>query len=806
VLQLNNETIILHNVFIKPIFMSQTISSIKNFIQWILKFLSHLFKCCWIFFPPILFVIFAFACFWTLGQGKDLMVAFAENKQARFFFFIAIAFWTYTAWYSSRITAYIIARKQGQPTQFKSTATKANDETPVGNEYFQIPDKWLKRFPRLIGFSCLLIIELAVLQLKVYEAPGLSAGTAKIIFIVLFFGYLHLNNILDRFFENNRLATLRIFYGLLILFIISVIALLFLNQRLLMPLVWVILIFHFAFVFYIHLRRMKDVDESDAGKGYPVFIRKLNCRLLTRMHIPLNEFGYFTWFNIISLAGLIVYSATIISKPFSWMIGPFPFVLLAFAVLSGIGNIITAVSIRANVNFHFIIFLLAALLPARETHYIRTFDLNENLPDTVFQQRQDIREFYTRWINDSARAAAIDAGNGYDVYFVMANGGASRSGYWTASVLGTLDDTTHGEFSKHLFCLSGASGGSVGNATFFSLLHQKQKMHDNTLLLDTAARSYLKNDFLTYTLARMLGPDYLKFILHTNFFGDRASALDQIVEAGSSKSDYPLKPDFSERFSSLITKKGTTATLPVICINVTRMQDGNPGVVSNIIIDSFNFNNRVDVLNLLQKRKDICLSTGALLGARFPYLSPAGRIDKIFPKEETYNKIKDSIMPNYFVDGGYFDNSGAGVVQEMIRVIRNINKDSAGTAFAVRTKKLRFVVLHITNSPSGESALTKVSPLQNDLTAPLLTLAGAFDKQTTVNDSRLVSLLADIDSSRGVYYPLSLYKDKKENPTNEPEEPYAMNWFISEHVLERMNARLHNQPYLDSLINKIFKR
>src|SRR5439155_8345103 len=99
----------------------------------------------------------------------------------------------------------------------------------------------------------------------------------------------------------------------------------------LMPLVWVLLIFHFAFVFYIHLRRMKDVDESEAGKGYPSFIRKLNCWLLNRIHIPLNEFGYFTWFNIISIAGLIVYSITIISKPFSWTIGPFPFVLLALA-------------------------------------------------------------------------------------------------------------------------------------------------------------------------------------------------------------------------------------------------------------------------------------------------------------------------------------------------------------------------------------------------------------------------------------------------------------------------------------------
>jgi hypothetical protein len=487
------------------------------------------------------------------------------------------------------------------------------------------------------------------------------------------------------------------------------------------------------------------------------------------------------------------------------VIGPFPFVLLAFGVLAGIGNIITALSVRANLNFHLIIFLLAAFIPARETHYIRTFHIPANLPDTVFQQRQGIREYYSRWISDSTRAAAIDADSIYNVYFVMANGGASRSGYWTAAVLGTLDDTTHGEFSKHLFCLSGASGGSVGNATFFSLLHEKQ-LHPTNLLMDTAARSYLKTDFLTYTLARMLGPDYLKFILHTNFFGDRASALEQIVEAGAKKSDYQLKPDFSERLSSLVTTQGRTSTLPILCINVTRMQDGNPGVVSNIIIDSFNFNNRVDVLNLLQKGKDICLSTGTILGARFPYVSPAGRIDKVYPKDQTVNKVKDSIVPNYFVDGGYFDNSGSGVVQEMIRVILKMNKDSVGTLFGARAAKLRFVVLHITNSPLGESALTKVSPLTNDMEAPLLTLAGAFDKQTTVNDSRLINLLSDLDSSKGVYYPISLYMNKAENPNNVPEEPYAMNWFISNHTIERMNVRLHQQPNLDSLIRNLLKK
>ena len=803
-MHLNSKTIILDIVFIKAIDMSQLFAPEKNFFKIILKFLSYLFKCIWIFFPSILFMILAFLCFWTLGQGKDLMVAFAENRNAKLFFFIAIAFWSYTSWYSSRIIAYIVSIKQGQPTQFKSIATKGGYE--ISDSYFQIPDRWLKRFPRLIGFSCILIIELAVAQLNVYKAPNLSPGNAKLIFVILFFSYLLLNNELDKLFDNYKVITWKIFYALLLLFIISLAAILILNIELLMPFIWVLIIFHIVFVFYIHLRRMKDVDESDAGKGYPRFLRKINCWMLSRINIPLNEFGYFTWFNIISIAGLIFYLATIFSKHFSWVIGPFPFVILAFAVLLGLGNIVAGVSVRTNVNFHLVIFLLAVLIPAHEIHYVRTMPLNNLTDDTIFQERQSITEYYTRWLNERSRAAAIDSVSSYNMYFVLANGGASRSGYWTASVLGTLDDTTHGEFSNHLFCLSGASGGSVGNATFFSLLKEKENLNIDTFHLDKAAKSYLKTDFLTYTLARMLGPDYLSLILHVSFLGDRASALEEIVEAGSSQSNYPLKPQFSDSFSSLVTRRGITSSLPVICINVTRVQDGNPGVVSNIIIDSATFSNRVDVLNLLQRGKDIHLSTAALLGARFPYLSPAGRIDKIYPKEQTVEKKKDSIVPNYFVDGGYFDNSGSGVVQEMIRAISKINKDSVGTAFGARAAKLHFVVLHITNSPLGESALTRISPLVNDLASPLLTLAGAFDKQTTVNDSRLVNLLSDIDSSRGVYYPISLYKNKKENPNNESEEPYAMNWFISEHTIHRMNVRLHHQPYLDSLIHTMLTK
>ena len=42
--------------------------------------------------------------------------------------------------------------------------------------------------------------------------------------------------------------------------------------------------------------------------------------------------------------------------------------------------------------------------------------------------------------------------------------------------MGYLQDKSGAAFSDHLFCLSGASGGSVGNATFFSLLMNKDRV------------------------------------------------------------------------------------------------------------------------------------------------------------------------------------------------------------------------------------------------------------------------------------------------------------------------------------------
>jgi hypothetical protein len=168
------------------------------------------------------------------------------------------------------------------------------------------------------------------------------------------------------------------------------------------------------------------------------------------------------------------------------------------------------------------------------------------------------------------------------------------------------------------------------------------------------------------------------------------------------------------------------------------------------------------------------------------------------------------------VDGGYFDNSGAGVVQEMMRAML-IQADTAkDQLFKKRVGKLQMVVMHITNSPVGVAPLGTVPPIRNDLSSPILTVLGAYDMQTTVNDKRLINFLRDVDRDSvchgAEYYPVHLYKDAAEKSAARlrgdtlKEVPYAMNWFISDTTLKRMDARLFDHPRLDSLIKRIVKQ
>lgn len=746
-------------------------------------FWRYFLKAIWLFFPPILFILFAYLCFWKLTQGRDVMIITLENRKVFGLFLLALLFWMMITWYTTRLVA------------------KAKE--------LQSPDDhlmWLTlrvQGPRILSFTCVTIVILGFFQLNYPETPKLSNTICNILFWLSFSWYFFIYQLWNWLLKQDNEKTLsnkikfwqkiRITTYIIILFATLIVVL----YKWVWGLIILLMAYQVAFVIIVLIRRniidAKDDYSFKNPQRYQIQSNEISTwQKIKQLVTDKEDRQYFQALNIVAFFGGIVYFSTIFSVSFSTWIGSFPFLILAFGVLVGLGNAVALISVLARFNFHILFLTLAFLVGyISEPHYTRL--PKKEFGSSRFDNRQNLKEYFDQWLNDSTRKKMLldSSTEKYPVYFVMANGGASRSGYWAASVLSRMEDETGGKFSNHLFCLSGASGGSVGNATFFSLLRSKNALakFDTAANRDvTATKEYLKSDFLTYTLARTLGPDIFRNFITLYNVNDRASALSFALENAAGKKVF-LNDSMGVSFSDIITQKNKPYPLPLLLINTTRMQDGSPGVISNIKIEDPVFNKRIDVLSLLDEKKDMKLSTGVVLGASFPYLSPAGRID---------HKPCDTcaVQPSYFVDGGYFDNSGSGAVFEIIFALKQMLELPEYSAFR---NKLDFTIIHITNDPSEEIELKPVNPFANDLAAPVKTLLGAYGTQTSVNDLRLQKYIASVyneDIGTGHYKRISLYRDKDSMD-------YTMSWVISKYVLNAMDKRLYDHNKLNSFITEM---
>ncbi len=768
---------------------------LKTPLRWFTSFLNIL----WYLFPAVVFLIATWACFWELSQGRDVLIDMLEKKYAGGIVLLAVLFFTMVAWYSSRI---IIYRKKILYEQ---------------NEMLGF------HMPRLIGFTGFSIVWIALLRLP--EDAYLHISISK----WAGWGLLLLSFLLYRFcyrrFKKFRDQKLRIikhpasdseaemelkeqsekqrFRKLYILIGCLAAGLLMLNTVLTnawLLLVSVILL-QILFLFVVIIRRGR-VPFKEPGKeifemplDYPTIQQWQQAekqmgndfsigiweRVLYNANIPQKEKWFFITYNIITLLSLLVYLLTIFNYHFSVSLGSFATVLICFGVLTGFFSFITFCSVILKVNLHMAIWILVIILgKVFEPHWAKLINYKEK-DVKIFSSRPTLYNYFDQWVNK--RQAAIEKDSTYPVFFVLADGGASRSGYWTASVLSKLEDTTRGKFSDHLFCLSGASGGSVGNGTFLALLKYRNELAATRKNFTQGSQEYLSSDFLTYTLARTLGPDFIRPIIPLPFINDRAAALEDAMEKGKPAF---LQGKFTTPVSELLPFINGNNQLPMICINATRMQDGRPSVISTIQLDYKTFGSRIDILGTLKAGWDMKLSTAVVMGARFPYLSPAGRIDS-----------------SYYVDGGYFDNSGAGVVNEMVIGLSEYIK----TAIAAKPflSKLRFYVIHAENGWSGGGRISKIHPVVNDLAAPVLTLVGAYGTQTSVNDWRLLKYMEGVyqNSKDTGYREVNLYSPLTDSTKNTEEFP--MNWVISNYYIKKMNRQLNNVD-MQQLVSWMYRR
>lgn len=344
------------------------------------------------------------------------------------------------------------------------------------------------------------------------------------------------------------------------------------------------------------------------------------------------------------------------------------------------------------------------------------------IPDKTLQGPNASLEAYARdWLK--SRRVEIDrvkSPDRYPIFLVNADGGGVRAAWWSATLLALIADHAP-RFPKHVFAMSGASGGSLGIAVF--ALQQVEEV-DGTERNNPCVRGQrqrctadlLSADLLAPTVAAMLTVDLTRSIVEhsiwpefsrMSFSADRATALEHALE--QVWMDHTGSRLFEEPFTRLWGGK-RRLEVPVLLMNTSDVT-GRRLVIAPVTTGE-NTTDRGDLLPLLGTN-DLRLSTAVVLSARFPGVTPAGWI-----------KTSNAEQGYAIVDGGYADNSGAHSASEAHAALRK-----AASAEGI-ADKIQVVAIMIANDPISAqpapavplpSVRSEVSTL-GSLIAPVMTL------------------------------------------------------------------------------------
>lgn len=402
------------------------------------------------------------------------------------------------------------------------------------------------------------------------------------------------------------------------------------------------------------------------------------------------------------------------------------------------------------------------------------------------------------------------------IVLVAAEGGASRSAWWTSHVLTVLDYATAGEFSRHVYATSGVSGGSLGVATYVALLAERptdapsptrpvrfptqqdcwaMRAARHEFPLPMQSECFLERDVLATTLGYLLFPDLLqRFIPIKKTSWDRSLGLEQ-----SWQNDWRLlfngpTPDkgsprnvFADSFDSLyeLPNGKLRVDLPVLFLNSTRAQAGRSVLQSPVHIPSTEID---DLFDPRLHTRGLPLSAAVHNSARFPVVSPGGEV-------ETWDhKPWDSL-----VDGGYFENSGAATLAELLRALKTCTAtptppDCPTTVSNWPSVLSRIEVLFIMNDPADThsilpAACTPTHPAPGDSLygfpkpireEELLTpLKGLFNTRGARGDSSKRFLLTLLQPCHATEIFLSTAPKIAGTTSNTKIDEPAMSWYLN---------------------------
>lgn len=313
------------------------------------------------------------------------------------------------------------------------------------------------------------------------------------------------------------------------------------------------------------------------------------------------------------------------------------------------------------------------------------------------------------WAQERA-AQGCPSGDAAPTLYVAAAGGGIRAAYWTARVLEELSVQLGRNFDCALFAMSGVSGGSLG-VSAFAAVHQTLFA---TPVKDTPPAGGSSSQYLA---SHKLGQDFFSPAVAGLLFYDAVQRVFPIP-VGALDRSRGLENAFADAFDDVTGSPfrkplralgAHAARTPMIFLNATIVEDGRRAIQANVNVEQF-----LDVYDLGCPRlpadrapstASISLAAAVHNSARFTYVSPAGRL-----KNLSDCTGKGPFSDARIVDGGYFENSGAATIVQLLSAL-DPSRQSHDTASAPQAQGQagmrngggpRPVLLLIRNSPGTE--------------------------------------------------------------------------------------------------------
>ncbi len=411
-----------------------------------------------------------------------------------------------------------------------------------------------------------------------------------------------------------------------------------------------------------------------------------------------------------------------------------------FIVILVFTTFLTRAQMRTKVPFMVILGMWAGVLAyfdATNNHDVDTLvggaPSETDTRQILLPEQVGLQTAFETWLTRKAERQSVSDPDGkIPVFIVAAAGGGIYAAQNAAFTLAKLDDSLAAEgcgaFSKHVFAVSGVSGGSVGAAIHGAVL--KGQLAANTQdggcrtpdgTLEETMFKILNEDLLSPVIANFVTLDYPQRFLpaYPVSFPDRAKALEDVVVSSVSKYD-PKAVAFLEAPASALWSP--ESGLPALVLNVTELQTGRTvssapfkirghesdgDILSPFSQKDVTFReilakrpNNTDVyksmencsenklgeeaLQTFKEDRDLSLVQAAVMSARFPYASPGGTLTRLVASAECAGTNDHGTMlfqaETQYIDGGYVEASGTEQALRLVKLLQDQIRQNCSAA------------------------------------------------------------------------------------------------------------------------------